>query len=154
MTVTVAPVWRRALAALVDLIPVLGLWVLATWAIVQSDPSPPEIPPWNPLDRVVDYIQLRPGRTVLVLLALFAIHIAWTFLWTRYATATPGHRALGLRVVDRAARAPTAGRLLAWLALRIPSTFVAGLGLWWALVDTERRTLHDRGAGVWVVVRR
>lgn len=155
MNVTVAPTWRRALAGLIDLVVVLGLWALVTWAIVGSDPEPPIIPPWNPLDRIVDYIQARPGRTALSFAALALLHVAWTFVWTRASSrgASLGQRALGLVTIDRQGRRPSSGRLLGWLAARLPSTFLAGVGLWWALVDRERRTLHDRVARVWVIRR-
>jgi len=155
MIVTAAPTWRRALAGLIDLVIVLGLWALATWALVASDPEPPTIPPWNPLDRVVDYIQARPGRVALSLLALALLHVAWTFAWVRASThgQSLGQRALGLATIDHAGRRPSSGRLLGWLAARLPSTFLAGVGLWWSLVDRERRALHDRVARVWIVRR-
>jgi len=152
MTISVAPLWRRTLAALIDLAPVLALTALVAWALVASDPSPPEIPPWNPLDRVVDYIQLRPGRSALVVLTFVALHIGWAFVWAALSPhgASLGQRALGVSPIDVRGLRPSNGRLLGWLALRVPSTLLAGLGLWWALVDVERRTLHDRAASVWV----
>ncbi|MCC6623817.1 MAG: RDD family protein [Deltaproteobacteria bacterium] len=155
MTVTVAPIWRRTLAGLIDLAAVLGLWALATWAIVASDPEPPTIPPWNPLDRVVDYIQARPGRFASSMITLALLHVAWAFVWTRLSRRgqSLGQRALGLATIDARGVRPTSGRLLGWLAARLPSTFLAGLGLWWSLVDHERRTLHDRVARVWVIRR-
>lgn len=152
MTVVVAPLWRRLLAALVDRVPVLGLWLAATWAIVTLDPAPPDIPPWNFIDRVVDYIQARPGRSFLVFVVLMAIEIGWPLVFTWRFGASPGKRLLGLTVVARDGARPRFGRLVAWLAARLPSAYLAGLGLWWAIVDPERRTLHDRAAGVWVSV--
>ncbi|MFO0744884.1 MAG: RDD family protein [Myxococcota bacterium] len=148
-----APVWRRTAAALVDRVPVFGLWLLATWAIVALDLEPPDIPNWNFIDRVVDYIQARPGRSLLAVVVLFAIEIGWPMLFTPFLGASPGKRLLGLEVVDRSGRRARPGRVLAWLAARLPSAYLAGAGLWWSIVDPERRTLHDRAAGIWVVVR-
>lgn len=150
--VLVAPTWRRALATLVDHVPIALLWTALVWALVGLDADPPDIPPWNFFDRVVDYIQARPERSLLAVVGLFAIEIGWPLAFTPWLGSTPGKRLLGLTVVDRTGVRPRLGRLLGWAAARLPSAFLAGAGLWWAIVDPERRALHDRIAGVWVIV--
>ena len=65
--------------------------------------------------------------------------------------ATPGQRALGLRVRDRAGRAPGRGRALARALVQLLAIAALGLGLLAVLVDGERRSLADRATGtrVW-----
>ena len=153
MTIEVraAPLLRRMLAGVVDWVAVVLLAGSVMGLLVASDPSPPEIAPWNLLDRVVDYIQARPGRVALGFAAFVVCHVGWTFMWARASGEGLGDRLARTRLVDATGRAPGVGRLLAWLGLRIAGTLLAGVGLWWALVDVERRTLHDRLAKVWVI---
>ena len=42
----------------------------------------------------------------------------------------------------------------AWLryALAWPSVWLAGIGLWWALLDPDRQFLHDRLAGTRIIL--
>lgn len=143
-----APLWRRALAASLDLLVPMSVWVLATWAIVSSDPEPPAIPPWNLFDLAVDYLHDRPWRVVASIALLLSLQVAWP---VAFAGATPGKRALDVALLDAHGQAPSRARCLAWSLWRVPSLMLAGVGAWWALVDPERRTLHDRLARLWLV---
>lgn len=142
-----APLWRRALAAALDAVIPLALWALATWTLVVTD-GELELPPWNLFDQVVDYLHDRPGRSALSIAVLVALQVMWPVL---FAGRTPGRRALDLAPIDASGRPPSLGRIFGWAAWRVPSLAFAGLGAWWAWVDIERRTLHDRLAGVWLV---
>ncbi len=64
---------------------------------------------------------------------------------------TPGQRALGLRVRDRAGRAPGGGRATARAIVQILAAAPLGLGLLAPLIDGQRRSLADRvtGTRVW-----
>lgn len=148
--ITTATLLRRMLAGSLDWLAVIAIAGSVMALLIATDPTPPEIPPWNLLDRIVDYIQARPGRTALGFLAFVICHIGWTFVWARSSGQGLGDRALRLRLVDRTGRPPGAGRLAGWLVARVAGTLLAGVGLWWAVVDVERRTLHDRVAGIWV----
>jgi len=143
-----APLWRRSFATLIDLAVPATLWVLGTWALLASDPEPLELPPWNLFDQIVDYLHDRPGRAFLSLTLFIGLQIAWPLA---FAGRTPGKRALDVVMLAGDGRRPGAGRLLLWALWRIPSLALAGLGAWWALLDPERRTLHDRLARVWLV---
>jgi uncharacterized RDD family membrane protein YckC len=144
-----APVWRRALATLIDLLVPLTAWVLATWLVIASDPAPLTIAPWNLFDQIVDYLHDRPGRAAFSLTLLVLAQVGWPLA---FRDATPGKRALEVALVDARGVPPSRGRRLVWALVRVPSLALAGLGAWWALVDPERRTLHDRVAGMWLVM--
>lgn len=143
-----ASLWRRTLAALLDLLVPFTAWALATWAVISSDPTPLAMPQWNLFDQVVDYLHDRPGRALASIALFVALQIAWPFA---FAARTPGKRALGLALVTADGSPPSRLRTLGWAALRVPSILLAGMGVWWAIVDPERRTLHDRVAGIWAV---
>ena len=144
-----APLWRRWLAALMDLVVPMTFWAIGTWAIVASDPEPVALPPWNLIDQVVDYLHDRPGRSAMAGLLWVATQVAWPLLFNG---RTPGKRVMSLALVTGAGEGPRRGETLAWALWRVPSLLLAGLGAWWALVDVERRTLHDRLARLWLVV--
>lgn len=143
-----APVWRRTFAALIDLVVPLTAWALATWALIATDPEPLELPPWNLFDQIVDYLHDRPGRALMSLTLFVALQVAWPVL---FAGRTPGKRALDVALLAGDGDRPTRLRCLGWAVWRIPSLALAGLGAWWALLDPERRTLHDRLARMWLV---
>ena len=149
VSIQVAPLWRRICATLIDLIVPLALWGLATWLIVTSDPEPPPVAPWNLIDQVVDYLHDRPGRTWASGLVFVTLQILWPLV---FAGRTPGRRALGLTFVGPNGAPPSFGRLLGWSLVRLPSMLLAGIGAWWAILDPERRTLHDRAAGLWLAL--
>lgn len=87
--------------------------------------------------------------------------LLWLSCWAvtgLYATAswrrggqTLGMRPWRLRVVARAGAAPTRGALWRRYAVATLSLLAAGLGFWWAWIDRERLTWHDRAAGTRVV---
>lgn len=143
-----ASLGRRSLATLLDLFVPLTSWALLTWVVVASDPDPPAIPRWNLFDQVVDYLHDRPGRALVAASLLVLLQIAWPLVFRR---GTPGKRALGIALVDAGGAAPSAPRRLLWAVCRVPSWLLAGVGVWWAIIDPQRRTLHDRAAGLWAI---
>ncbi len=143
-----APGWRRTLATLLDLFVPLTVWALGTWALVATDAEPLNMPPWNLFDQIVDYLHQRPGRAVASIVLGVGLLIGWQVV---FAGRTPGRRALGIVLLAGDARPPTRLQTLWWAALRVPSLALAGGGVWWSLLDPERRTLHDRLARLWVV---
>lgn len=149
--VTAATSWRRTLAHAIDFLPRFTVWLLAAFAIGAAAPATAPAAPWNPLDRVVDFMHAHPVATSLIALLWLALAFAWPYashvLWSR----TPGERALGLTAVDDRALPLDRRRLALWCALRVLGTLLAFIGPLWALADPDRRTLHDRLAGVWVL---
>ncbi|PIE17257.1 MAG: hypothetical protein CSA66_06240 [Proteobacteria bacterium] len=147
----VAPTWRRGLAVGIDALPLVTIWLLATFALASAAGVPQPLGPWNLLDRVVDYINARPnvvlGAAGLLALLLFALPLGAQLL----LGDTPGARIMGVTLVDRAGRRPRPRRLAAHCALRVLSVALLLAGVLWALADPARRTLHDRLAGVWAI---
>ena len=81
--------------------------------------------------------------------------VGWAFLYVWVGTAltgrTVGKHVLGLKVVDRSGT-PLRGRQALGRALLYPVSFaLLGLGLVGIVVSSERRSLHDTGAGTVVV---
>lgn len=79
--------------------------------------------------------------------------LAFGLAWRFHARGTsPGARAVGIRVLDKAGHAPGIGRGLGRLLV---ATFLSNqlfnLGYLWAIWDREKRTWHDHLAGTWVV---
>jgi hypothetical protein len=82
-----------------------------------------------------------------------AVSAAW-FIATEASgwQASPGKRALGLRVVAADGGAPGLGRVMARFAAGLPSWLLLHLGHAMAAWPPERRALHDRIAGTRVVL--
>lgn len=121
------------------------------WALVVTDPSPPDIPAWGLLDVVVDYLHLETTRTAVGLIGAGLVVLAVLGLQLAAAGSTLGLRLVGL-APRLASEPPEVGRarLLLWLVLGVGLGACAGLTWWWGLVDVRRRTLHDRLTGVLV----
>ncbi|MFT7579783.1 MAG: Mce-associated membrane protein [Myxococcota bacterium] len=149
--VVVSPSWRRGLALLVDALPLATLWLLLAGAIAAASPSEAPSVPWNLLDTVVDYIHARPKVVLLAgvaaVLLLFMVPLVAHLALGR----TPGKRLLGLAVVDRQGQPISRSRAIVHCALRVFSVVLVLGGYIWALADPQRRTLHDRLAGVYVI---
>ena len=87
--------------------------------------------------------------------------LLWLSCWAvtgLYATAswrrggqTLGMRPWRLRVVAQGDAAPTRGALWRRYAVATLSLLAGGLGFWWAWIDRDRLTWHDRAAGTRVV---
>lgn len=144
--IATAPLHLRGLAALVDLIPPLAVTVLVTWLLVANDPTPLQPREWNVIDQVVDYLNERPGRSLLAFTSFITLQILWPLA---FRGKTPGRRLFHLELTSREPSV-TFLRLSSWSALRIALLLPAGLGALWAIVDPERRTLYDRAAGLWL----
>lgn len=87
--------------------------------------------------------------------------LLWLACWAvtgLYATAswrrggqTLGARPWRLRVVPLDGPAPTPAAVWRRYAVATLSLLAAGLGFWWAWIDRDRLTWHDRAAGTRVV---
>lgn len=147
-TALAAPTWRRAAACAVDTAAPLGVAAAVGWVLWPAQAA--ELP-WNALDVAVDAFWMTPA-------ALWGPMALWAGLslllhagFEAAGAPTPGQRALGLRLVDRAGRPLGPARALAHAALRVVSTALLGAGHLWALADPARQTLHDRLCGARLV---
>ena len=129
-----APLWRRLLAGVYDLLLILGLWMIAAWVmVVIASVSGLE------LDRRVNQ------------LVLFLVGMGfYAGFWSRAG------QTLGMRVWRLHVRR-TDGAPLRWpiAALRYCAAWISllalGLGMLWSLIDRQRRCWHDLVAGTEVI---
>jgi uncharacterized RDD family membrane protein YckC len=135
MTSTPASLWLRVAAAIYDLFPLIGLWMLtAALALLAAhgsvDPAHPTLA-WR--------FGLRAALLV-VTGAYFAIS------WAR-GGQTIGMRAWRLRVVDVNGHALPWPRCVLRFLVACISLGAVALGFLWCLVDARKRAWHDVAAG-------
>lgn len=137
-TADYAPLWKRLLAGLYDLFPLVALWMIVSAL-------------WMPFSHGQARLQQEPLQSLyrLSLLGVSVAYYAWS--WHR-GGATIGMRAWRLRVQTETGellgfRAATGRFVLSLVALAS-----GGLGLVWALIDRKRRMWHDLWSGTVVVV--
>ena len=135
-----APLWRRLLAALYDLLPLAGLLMIATALAVLLTRL------LVPVERVD--LLLRSGWPhVLLQVWLSTLTLAYyTYSWMRRG------QTIGMRAWKIAVQTET-GALTLHAALRRALIGLVLPGLLWCLFDPRRRALHDRAAGTFVVYR-
>ena len=121
----------RLLALVYDFFPVLGLWFVAAgvFTAIHGDSVRG------------GWLGLLEFAVLWLLAGLYAV-LSW-----RRGGQTLGARAWRLRVV--AASGGSATARAAWLryAMGSVSLLAAGLGFWWAWIDRDRLTWHDRISG-------
>lgn len=123
--------WRW-LALLYDLFPALGLWfAIGALALLFNDHQP-----------------VRPGTLAsgIELLALWSATGAYAVLSWRHGGQTLGMRPWRLRVTNAAGGQPSWGALTLRYAVATASLLLAGSGFWWAWLDRDRLTWHDRAS--------
>lgn len=150
LEIHVAPSWRRALAGLVDVVPIAAAATLIVWLAMPALPESP----WNPIDRFVDAFNASAAWLVVPLVVLGAVALAWNVTFQLTRGVTPGKELLGLTIVDARGQRPTRRATVLHCLWRLPAVGLLYFGNLWALADPERRTLHDRLARVYVTVRR
>lgn len=135
-----AQFWRRITAMIYDVFPLIGLWMITSLLCLLAigghyDPAHPR---WT----------FRLGLQ----LALLAITAAYfTISWTRIG-ATIGMRAWKLKLLREDGQRVEALRALARFFLALLSLLIVGVGFWWALLDRDRQTLHDKLCGTMMVM--
>ncbi len=102
------------------------------------------------------YLPVTGGEAVTpsdLFFKLYLLAIAYLFFvgfWV-HGGRTLGMLTWRLQVVDDRGVPPTLTRASLRFALAIVSWLPLGAGYLWALVDPERRALHDRLAGTWLI---
>lgn len=76
--------------------------------------------------------------------ALLGAYFLWCWL---HGGQTLPMKTWKLRIVDNSGMPLRPAQALLRYLLAWPSVLLLGIGLWWALVDSERQFLHDRIAG-------
>jgi uncharacterized RDD family membrane protein YckC len=127
---TPASLWLRVLAGIYDLLPLLGLWFLAGLLALALT--------GGALDPHRGAHKLLVQILVLLLTAVYFV-----LSWTR-GGQTIGMRAWRLRVVRTDGSSLGAARALLRFFIALISLVALGAGFWWALIDAQGRTWHDR----------
>lgn len=142
---TPALLGRRLLALAYDALPVVALWMLVGLAftighVLAGHPPRQNITPFSPLQW-------------LLWLCCWLVTGGYAVLSWRRGGQTLGMRPWRLQVTDPNGRAATTGALWARYAIGTLSLLAAGLGFWWAWLDRERLTWHDRFSATRVRLR-
>ena len=130
----------RLLAMLYDAFPVIALWMLASTAftvgytVLGHHPSRENIAPFSALQWLL-------WVCCWVITGLYAV-LSW-----RRGGQTLGMRPWRLQVVDLSGQVPATTALWRRFAMATLSFLPAGLGFWWAWLDRDRLTWHDRVSG-------
>lgn len=128
---TPALIGWRLLALLYDLFPVLALWFIAAGVFTAAHG-----------DAVRGGVLGLLEFVVMWLLAGVYATLSW-----RRGGQTLGMRPWRLRVVDAHGASASARALWLRYAVGGASLVLAGCGFWWAWIDRDRLTWHDRASG-------
>lgn len=132
----------RLLALLYDFFPALALWMLVgalfTAGYAAGHASRENIAPFSALQWLL-------WACCWAVTGLYA-----TLSWQR-GGQTLGMRPWRLQVVGAEGRTPRRGQLWVRYAVGTLSVLLGGLGLWWALVDRQRLSWHDRASGTRII---
>ena len=129
----------RLLALVYDALPAVALWMLLSTAFtlgytfVGQHPVSANIAPFSAL------------QWLLWLCCWVATGLYATFSWRR-GGQTLGMRPWRLSVVGADSRVPDNRQLWIRYAVGSLSLLAAGLGFWWAWIDRDRLTWHDRAS--------
>lgn len=132
----------RLLALLYDFFPALALWMLVgalfTAGYAMGHAARENIAPFSALQWVL-------------WVCCWAVTGLYATLSWRRGGQTLGMRPWRLQVVKAEGGAPRLGQLWLRYAVGTLSVLMGGLGLWWALLDRQRLSWHDRASGTRVI---
>ncbi len=129
-----ASLWRRLVAMLYDTLIVLALLMLAgTLAVIVNGGHP-----------------IKPGNPFFALYLVAIIFTYFAFSWI-YGGQTIGMRVWRLSINTTDHEPMDLWHALLRFGFAIPSLSFAGLGLFWMLVDKEKRALYDRWSKTMIV---
>jgi uncharacterized RDD family membrane protein YckC len=136
-TATPASLGLRLLAAIYDLLPLLGLWFMAALLALVVTGGTLDV------HRLADKLFVQ-----FLVLAFSAVYFAVS--WSR-GGQTIGMKPWRLRVVRGDGMPVSPRHALLRFAVALVSLAVLGAGFWWALFDPQKRAWHDIAAGTLVV---
>ncbi|NYZ62118.1 RDD family protein [Luteimonas deserti] len=135
---------RRLLALLYDLWPVLALWLLLSAVFTVGH---------TVVGRHDVHANIAPlsGLQWLLWLACWGITGLYAVVSWRHGGQTLGMRPWRLRVRTIDGRQASTSALWLRFAVGTVSLLSAGAGFWWAWIDRDRLTWHDRASGTRLV---
>jgi uncharacterized RDD family membrane protein YckC len=149
--VQVAPIWRRAAAALVDLVILSVTAGVLNWGLLALLDLPPLVADAEGLDAILRLFEIDPRSLLWRLAPFFVMSGLYLGLFWGLNGTTVGARLLGLRVIDDRGQVPRP----VWVVVRVVTHFLSGipgaLGWIWAAFDAEKRAWHDHLARTYVV---
>jgi len=147
--VTTAGFFERIAAACIDLVlPIgLGLVTLFLW----PKPAIMERSEWNSIDRFIDGYNVDSSLVWMPLTVGALSALAWNLFHGLRGREPFGRRLLKLKLINKAGQTPSQREITLHCAARIISALTFMLGHLWLLADPEKRTLHDRIAGLYLV---
>lgn len=123
----------RVLALFYDLWPVVALWMAASAVFLTAHHQQP-LAPFSALQ-------------VMLWLVCWALTGAYAIVSWRRGGQTLGMRPWRLRVVGTDGSQPTWRAALVRYLVGTASLLLGGVGFWWAWIDRDRLTWHDRASG-------
>lgn len=144
-----ASVGSRAVAYLIDIIPITVAVALLAWALWPAFAEAVQLRFERPGDPLVRARFLDVRNTVRD--AAMVVYVLGATLAELGYGATPGKRVLGLRTVDAEGAPLTLRRAFVRNLGKIVSLGCCFVGIGWMFVDRDGRTLHDRMGGTRVV---
>ena len=148
-----ARLWRRVLAGMTDVLAVggvVGLYLLIASSLTHH--ASPVANRLRGLDALMVFVHawesiLLPAVALAVLISL-VYSMLFVIAWKGQ---TPGHRLLGLKLVDDTGSVPSPSRVAVRALLSLVSTLIFLGGFWLALFDRKGQTLHDKLTSTFVV---
>ncbi|TYT25639.1 RDD family protein [Luteimonas viscosa] len=138
-------VGRRLLALLYDLLPAVALWLLLSMLFTAG---------YTYLGHRAPQENIAPFSTLqwLLWLACWLVTGLYATVSWRRGGQTLGMRPWRIRVATLDGNRPTRAALWRRYAVGTVSLLAAGLGFWWAWIDRDRLTWHDRASGTRVAL--
>jgi uncharacterized RDD family membrane protein YckC len=148
-----APLWKRLMASIYDLLPLIALLMLGT-ALMLLVTGAEGVPQTGveriPLNDIEGIPRSGPAHYAYQAFMMLLVAIYYTWSWHR-GGQTIGMRAWRLRVQTEAGEKPGLKTATLRFLLSLVSIAALGLGLLWALFDQRKRMWHDRWSGTEVV---
>jgi len=147
--VTTAGFFERIGAAIIDLGLPYGLGVLTL--LLWPEPPVMEASQWNAIDRFIDGYNVDPSLVWSPVTVIAMSAFAWNLVHGMKGIEPFGRRLLKLKLVNKAGQTPTHKEIALHCGSRLISALTLMLGHLWLLADPEKRTFHDRVAGLYLV---
>ncbi len=147
--VSTAGFFERVGAATIDLVLpyVLGLITFFLW----PKPSIMETSEWNAIDRFVDGYNVDSSLVWAPLTVVALSALVWNLIHGTKGIEPFGRRLLKLKQINKSGQKPTQKEIAIQCVARVLSALTFMLGHLWLLADPEKRTFHDRVAGIYVI---